>query len=125
MTSLGIVGSRSLAGNLQAYHAIHEYILAMNPDKIVSGGAGGIDSMSTEVALGLGYDEDDLIIHLPKPRSPARWDYIAALFVRNTLIVDDSDELLAIMARGGTKGTEDTLHKAEIKGITRYVIYID
>lgn len=125
MISLGIVGSRALEGNLRAYTVIHEYISALRPDQIVSGGARGIDNMSVEVALGMGYDEDDITIHLPKPRSQARADVIASYFARNTLIVEDSTDLLAIMVRGGSSGTMDTVRKAQAKPISAFVIYVD
>jgi hypothetical protein len=123
--NLGIVGSRKLEGSAAAYRIIHEYLVALHPDKVVSGGAVGIDNMGMEVALGLGYSEDDLIIHLPKPRSHARWDYVAALFERNSLIVEDSDELLALMVPGGSRGTEDTIEKAKRKFIFPAVVTVD
>lgn len=122
---LGIVGSRVLEGNDRAYRIIHEYLSALRPGKVVSGGARGIDRMGVEVALGMGYSEDQIIWHLPEPRSTSRWDYIAACFARNTLIVDDSTDVLAIMVPGGSSGTLDTVKKARDRGVSAYIIYVE
>ena len=100
---------------------IQDYIVAMKPDKVVSGGASGVDSMAIEVALGLGYSEDDLIIHLPQPENPGRAAYVFALFERNGWIVRDSDKVLAITVPGGSNGTNNTIQKAIKAGKTIYV----
>ena len=120
-TVLGIVGSRALEGSVNAYKIIQDYIEAFKPDKIASGGARGIDNMAIEVALALGYSEDDLIIHLPQPENPGRAAYIFALFERNTWIVRDSDKILAITVPGGSSGTQNTIDKAIKAGKTVYV----
>lgn len=118
---LAIVGSRKLAGSVNAYKIIQAYLEAFRPTKIVSGGAVGIDSMGMEVALGLGYSEDDLIVHDPKPKTFEKWDYIQALFERNGWIVRDSTHLLAVTIPGGSNGTRDTIDKAIKAGKTVYV----
>jgi predicted Rossmann fold nucleotide-binding protein DprA/Smf involved in DNA uptake len=122
---LGIVGSRKLKGSLRAYQIIQSYIEALKPDQITSGGAIGIDNMGMEVALALGYTEDQLIIHLPKPRDKSRSSYIAACFVRNTLIAQDCHDLLALMPPGGSSGTLDTVQKARNMDKTVYAIYVE
>jgi len=123
---LGIVGARKLAGSIRAYQIIQGYIEALKPDKIVSGGAVGIDRMSIEVALALGYDEEkDIIQHLPKPRDQSRASYIAACFVRNTLIAQDCHDLLALMPPGGSSGTMDTVQKARNFGKSVFVIHVE
>lgn len=124
MTRLGIVGSRALRDNVRAYRIIHEHILAIQPDKIISGGARGIDTMCMEVALGLGYDWDDLIEFLPQPEEHGG-NYIRALFARNTDIADQSDILLALMVPGGSHGTEDTIKKAKRRPISVWEFYVD
>lgn len=119
---LGIVGSRKLAGSVNAYKIIQDYIEWFKPTKVVSGGAVGIDSMAMEVALGLGYSEDDLTIHLPQPANDSRGAYIRALFERNGWIVRDSTALLAVTVPGGSNGTRDTINKALKASKTVYVI---
>lgn len=118
---LAIVGSRKLAGSVNAYKIIQAYLEAFRPGKVVSGGASGIDSMGMEVALGLGYSEDDLIIHLPQPKGEGRGPYIAALFERNSLVVRDCTHLLAVTVPGGSNGTRDTINKAIKAGKTVYI----
>lgn len=119
---LGIVGSRKLVGSVNAYNIIQYYIEAFHPTKVVSGGAVGIDSMAIEVALGLGYLEDDLTIHLPKPANASRGAYIRALFERNGWIVRDSTHILAVTVPGGSNGTRDTINKAIAAGKSVYVV---
>lgn len=123
---LGIVGSRKLEGSVNAYKIIQAYIESFQPEKIISGGAIGIDSMAVEVAVGLGYvlgDEvnDDILIHYPKPKGPGTGAYIRALFERNGWIVRDSDSILAVTLPGGSNGTRDTIKKAMDAGRTVYV----
>ena len=48
---LAIVGSVSLEGNEEAYKIIDTFIENFGLDKIISGGAVGIDSMSIEIAM--------------------------------------------------------------------------
>lgn len=62
---LVVVGSRDLAGNDDAYRAIQTVIEEHGPRQIVSGGAAGVDSMTEEVAYGLGYDGDQVHVELP------------------------------------------------------------
>jgi len=113
---LGIVGARKLAGSIRAYQIIQGYIEALV----------GIDRMSIEVALALGYDEEkDIIQHLPKPRDQSRASYIAACFVRNTLIAQDCHDLLALMPPGGSSGTMDTVQKARNFGKSVFVIHVE
>lgn len=126
--NLGIVGSRKFGdtrtpyyGSVNAYKIIQDYIEAFWPKKIVSGGAIGIDNMGMEVALALGYSEDDLIIHLPQPKGPGTGAYIRALFERNGWVVRDSTHVLAITVPGGSNGTRDTLKKAIAAGKVVYV----
>jgi hypothetical protein len=120
--NLGIVGSRKLVGSVNAYKIIQDYITAFKPDKIVSGGAVGVDSMAAEVALALGYiEEETLIIHLPQPKEDSRAAYIRACFERNGWIVRDSTHVLAVTVPGGSNGTRDTIKKAIDAGKTIYV----
>ncbi len=125
---LGIVGSRIFAEDEWEIAAewakgyIESQILRHQPEKVVSGGARGIDTFAEQMARFHGFDVD---VKRPKPKAPGRGAYIQALFDRNTEIVDDADELIAIMSKGGSNGTMDTVKKAVKKGIPVTLIEVD
>lgn len=106
---LGIVGSRHFT-DYQMFQAIMEKFcnnLVIN--KIVSGGARGADALARKYA----FDH-----HIPLTEHIARWDKHgkAAGPIRNALIIEDCDVLLALVAPD-SKGTLDSIAKAEKKGI--------
>ena len=99
---LAIIGSRDCpAVNIEAY-------LDEMPDAIVSGGAKGADTYAREFAIKRGIR---LIEHLPDYSKYGR----AAPLVRNRLIIDDCDKVLAFWD-GKSRGTKQSLDYAESKG---------
>jgi len=100
--TLAIIGSRDcLAVDIGKY-------LDEMPDAIVSGGAKGADTYAREFAIKKGIR---LIEHLPDYGKYGR----AAPLVRNRLIIDDCDKVLAFWD-GKSRGTKQTLDYAESKG---------
>ena len=100
--TLAIIGSR----NCPAVD-IEEYLDEM-PDAIVSGGAKGADTYAREFAIKKGIR---LIEHLP---DYSKYGRVAPL-VRNRLIIDDCDKVLAFWD-GKSRGTKQTIDYAESKG---------
>ena len=99
---LAIIGSRDCpAVDIEAY-------LDEMPDAIVSGGAKGADTYAREFAIKRGIR---LIEHLPDYSKYGR----AAPLVRNRLIIDDCDKVLAFWD-GKSRGTKQSLDYAESKG---------
>lgn len=99
---LAIIGSRDCPAV-----DTEEYLDEM-PDAIVSGGAKGADTYAREFAIKKGIR---LIEHLPDYAKYGR----AAPLVRNKLIVDACDKVLAFWD-GKSRGTKFTLDYAESKG---------
>ena len=99
---LAIIGSRNCpAVDIEAY-------LDEMPDAIVSGGAKGADTYAREFAEKKGIR---LIEHLPDYGKYGK----AAPLVRNRLIIDDCDKVLAFWD-GKSKGTKYAIDYAESKG---------
>ncbi|MBR4275926.1 MAG: DUF2493 domain-containing protein [Prevotella sp.] len=99
---LAIIGSRECpAVDMEAY-------LDELPDAIVSGGAKGADTYAREFAIKKGIR---LIEYLPDYAKYGK----AAPLVRNRLIIDDCDKVLAFWD-GKSRGTKQTLDYAESKG---------
>jgi hypothetical protein len=109
-TYIAIVGSRSITDKEFVFSTIDCYLSNLNKDEIVivSGGAVGIDSLAMLYAA-----EHNIKTEIFKPD----WEKYgkSAGFIRNQQIVDRADYLLAITT--GSKGTADTIKKAEKKGI--------
>ena len=107
---IGIVGSRSFRNYLQ-FRVDLEILFNSNFDpieRIITGGSSGTDSLAMKFALRF---DIDLTIFWPG------WDKYgkAAGLKRNSLIVRDSDCLIAFWD-GKSKGTLDTIHKANKAG---------
>lgn len=125
---LGIVGSRIFSEPNWSRSAqwaegyIESQILRYHPQAVVSGGARGIDTMAYNMARKHGFETD---VKLPKPQGQGQNAYIQALFARNTDIVNESDRLIAIMSKGRSNGTMDTVNKAKAKGIPITLIEVD
>ena len=103
MITLAIVGSRSFASSA----LVEEYIEARfegNYIGVVSGGAAGVDSWAAAAARKLGLPLEEF---LPDYETHGR----RAPLVRNTLIVDACDELVAFWD-GQSRGTLDSIRKA-------------
>lgn len=108
----GFVGSRRRKDR----QAIVAAIVALPPDSVVvSGGAAGPDSWAVDAARQRGLPEP--IVHLPEKGARTRWEATERFYARNQKIVDDSDELVAFVAPDRKGGTEDTIRRAQRKGI--------
>ena len=108
--TLAIIGSRDCpAVDIEAY-------LDELPDAIVSGGARGADTYAREFAEKKGIR---LIEHLPDYAKYGK----AAPLVRNRLIIDDCDKVLAFWD-GKSRGTKQTLDYAEKMGKPKKIVYI-
>lgn len=96
---VGIVGSR----NLMIYDL--ENYLPKECEKIISGGAVGIDRCAAEYAIRHGIDLEEF---LPDYKKYGR----AAPIVRNKIIVDASDMVIAFWD-GSSKGTKMVIEYCE------------
>lgn len=106
LKTIGIVGSRRRDTNddynklLKAFDMVYQ-----EGDKIVSGGCPkGGDAMAERLARKIGCT---ITIHFPA------WDKHGKVagFIRNGLIAQDADVLIALVADDRTGGTEDTVEK--------------
>jgi len=87
-------------------------ITDLEPDKVISGGAEGIDTLAEKTAVALGYTEADgtMVVHRPKFR---RWEP-DGFKARNVLIAKDCTHLLRIYRPGSkTYGSGWTADYAE------------
>ncbi len=108
----GFVGSRRRTDR----KSVVDHVAALpSGSVVVSGGASGPDSWAVEAAKERGLET---VEHLPKKvRGATRWQATEAFYARNQLIVDDSDELIAFVSPDRKGGTEDTIRRAQKKGI--------
>lgn len=105
---IGVVGSRR-RNKIQDHDQLKDFLSAImiEGDKFVSGGCSrGADHFIEDLAKGNGFT---ITIHYPDWRRHGK----AAGFVRNQLIADDCDFLIALPAKDRTGGTEDTIRKAK------------
>jgi hypothetical protein len=124
---MGVVGSRTFTDTEQMEATLNEWLTWCH--EVVSGGAIGADSMAEEWAKRHGYSEDEIVKHLPDKE---RYGWPRAAFERNTLIVNDSDVLLAFFGPGEPpikgdrhfgSGTMDTVTKAIAKRIPVHLYF--
>ena len=110
---VAIVGSRNFS-NLQR---VRDYVVMLPPNAIViSGGARGVDQTAAYEAKIRGLK---IVIHYPEWENLGR----AAGFIRNKLIVQDADKVVAFWD-GQSHGTLDTITYA--KSIRKPLeIYVD
>lgn len=128
---LGIVGSRNFTDEKLMVDVLLDFKFYDNEsgkmisffrlDAVVSGGAKGADSIAARLATSSGIE---VIEHLPSKEH----DWPAAAFIRNQLIVDDSDMLMAFFGPGepvsvNKSGTMDTVRKAMKKRIPVYLYF--
>lgn len=115
---LAIVGSRHYS-NGPAFSAIMEAWIVQHgrPDAVVSGGAGGVDTLAAGWARAAG---------VPLKVFPANWAAYgrAAGPRRNAQIVAAATHVLALPSRAG-RGTQNTIRQAEAAGLPVTVVYVD
>ncbi len=113
--NIGVVGSRKFTDYSYLSQILDLFVKQFKMTKIISGGARGANRMAVEYAK-----EKNIFwkIHYPNKKH----GFPAALFIRNKLIVDDS-ELLVAFWDGKSTGTFDSIKKAEKKGIKVYKIH--
>lgn len=112
---VAIVGSRYYTN----YEMIESTLDKLNlaPSCIVSGGAPGVDTLAERYARMKG---------IPFKVYTADWKRFGnkAGPMRNTLIVNDADVLVAFPTKE-SKGTMDTITKARRKGIPIHIYYVE
>jgi uncharacterized phage-like protein YoqJ len=119
--NIAVVGTRNFTDKNTFKRIINEVITIEGiPNKIVSGGAIGADTLAFEWAI-----ENSTEILVFKPRyedfpKKKRW---MAPKERNTTIVDNSDIVLAFWDMEST-GTKDTINKSIKKGKKIYLYNI-
>lgn len=116
--TVGIVGSRSITDKDHVFSILDfclSRLLQEHEIVICSGGAVGIDTMAEDFAEQKGLKTE---IFLPNYTEYGK----SATFVRNQLIVDNSDYLIAITT--GSKGTASTIRMAKKKDIPIKIIKI-
>lgn len=89
--NIGVVGSRDFKNWEQLKRTIDSFI--QEEDEIISGGAVGADSMAQRYAKAYGYD---MQIKYPKYARNGK----GAAFIRNKVIVENSDIVLAFYVKG-------------------------
>ncbi len=118
MINLAIIGSRDFTDKVLFTNKIKEWTDKYGtPDKIISGGAKGADSLGAEYAQENGIE---LTIYFPDWKKYGK----AAGPMRNSLIIEDCTHVLAFPSRNG-KGTQDSLRKAELLGKNITTHFID
>lgn len=109
---IAVVGSRTYTDYDTVCGILDEHV---NPsDIIVSGGAKGADTLAKRYAFDHGLE---IVEYLPNWKKHGR----RAGYVRNKLIVDHSDILIAFWD-GESNGTQHSINLAKDKGIRTYVI---
>jgi hypothetical protein len=120
MKTIGIVGSRRRDSDedFELCKIIFDSIYKKG-DTLVSGGCpkGGdrfaeVLAKSYSIPIKIHYP-DKTKLDPDKLKKSFKWAYAEINFARNTLIAQDSDILLAVVADDRTGGTEDTIKKAE------------
>jgi hypothetical protein len=117
---VGIVGSRDYNDYSNFVNILNDHLLETNQivTKIISGGANGVDSLAKRYAIEnkIQYEE-----------FAANWQKYgkSAGPIRNTLIVENIDELIAFpLYNGRSVGTNDTINKAKTRGLKVNIFYI-
>ena len=127
---IGIIGSRR-RDTEEDYHQVYNEFKKWYDvgDKICSGGCPkGGDRFAEIIArkLGLTIENGGLIIHYPvkpRPGSP-KWAWAQANYMRNTLVANDSDVIIASVSPDRTGGTEDTIKKYLRRKLDRNLLRI-
>jgi len=103
MTDYAIVGSRLFPNPLARLRSLDIY----PPDRIISGGASGVDAAAERFAKERGID-----IEIIRPIDPT--DKISYLF-RNVEILTKADEIIAVW-NGRSRGTKFVIDYAKARG---------
>ena len=108
---VAIIGSRNFIDNFIFNDIVNRVFLEIGfPKKIISGGAKGTDSLARAFAIENNYDFEEF---LPEFLNfPPETRNFEAPHARNTLIVDNSDVIIAFWDMKST-GTFDTINKAK------------
>lgn len=106
---IAIVGSRKFPNEQQVIDYVKQLPLNV---VVVSGGATGVDRWAVEAATKRGIETK---FYVPDWINPDGTTNYKAGFERNSLIVDDCDELVAFWD-GASKGTQDSITKARAAG---------
>ena len=113
--NIAIVGGRDFNDYTLLKESILAYIDAHEkPENIVSGGAKGADTLATQFATEMGIP---LLIFKPDYQRYGR----GATLVRNTQIIENAEVVFAFW-NGQSKGTKDSIKKAEKLEKELYVI---
>lgn len=112
---IAIIGSRE-TGNINFEELLKKHLLIFPTDIIISGGARGIDTLAAQYARKHGMK---LLEFRPDYATFGR----GATFVRNRLIVDMADVVLAFW-NGTSRGTKYTIEYAKKKYVPVIIIRI-
>ena len=110
---LGICGSRDFTDYKYFKENVDKFVKEHKITKIISGGCKGADSLAKRYAR---ENKIEIVEHLPEWNKYGK----SAGFVRNKLIVNDSDYLLAFPLKG-SKGTYITIDLAKKKNIPVFI----
>jgi len=108
---IGVVGSRTF----NDYDLMCEVLSSCGQFTLVSGGAAGADFLAEKYADEFKLDK---IIHIPKWEEHGR----SAGFIRNALIVGDSDIVIAFWNLK-SKGTEHTINLCKKSGKKVFIFF--
>lgn len=112
---IAIIGSRE-TGNINFEELLKKHIVVLANDTIISGGARGIDTLAAQYARKRGAK---LLEFRPDYATYGR----GATFVRNRLIVDKADVVIAFW-NGSSRGTKYTIDYAKKKHVPLIIIRI-
>ena len=115
--TVAIVGGRNFHNRELLFEKMHQAHKKHRFTGVVSGGATGADMLGAHWAEAVGLP---LTEHFPDWEKDGK----AAAFIRNALIVDDADIIIAFWD-GESRGTIDTIKKAKAKGKLVYVVDFD
>ena len=112
MLTVLICGGRDFADK----HLFAKYIDILNPEKVISGGANGADTLASL------YSKSRKIKCVVVP---ADWETHgkSAGYVRNQEMIDMKPDLVVAFWDGMSRGTKDTISRATRKKIHTMIIY--
>lgn len=112
---IAIIGSRE-CGNINFEELLEKHLNVIANDTIISGGARGIDTLAAQYAKKHGVK---LLEFRPDYTTFGR----SATFVRNRMIVDVADVVIAFW-NGSSRGTKYTIEYAKKKYVPMVIIRI-